>query len=116
MSDFVGCCTTMRSLKGNFLWIPHYPLVRFSNMLYPEMEIELLIHRYESIAWIPNVIAFITMLGVGYPQLRENQSAPVYPATPAGVISFASILASSILSWCPMTPDYGVYHSPAASS
>jgi purine-cytosine permease-like protein len=85
-------------------------------MLYPETEIELLIHRYESIAWIPNVIAFITMLGVGYPQLRENQSAPVYPATPAGVISFASILASSILSWCPMTPDYGVYHSPAASS
>ncbi|OAX40640.1 hypothetical protein K503DRAFT_714213 [Rhizopogon vinicolor AM-OR11-026] len=75
-----------------------------------------IIHWYESIAWIPNVIAFITMLAVGYPQLRENQSAPVSPATPAEVISFASILASSILSWCPMTPDYGVYHSPAASS
>lgn len=75
-----------------------------------------IIHWYESIAWIPNVIAFITMLGVGYPQLRDNQSAPVSQATAAEVISFASILASSILSWCPMTPDYGVYHSPAASS
>ncbi|KAG1729735.1 hypothetical protein EDB19DRAFT_1929562 [Suillus lakei] len=64
----------------------------------------------------PNVIAFITMLAVGYPQLRDNQSAPVSPATVAEIISFASILASSILSWCPMTPDYGVYHSPAASS
>jgi purine-cytosine permease-like protein len=56
------------------------------------------------------------MLGVGYPQLRDNQSAPVSQATVAEVISFASILASSILSWCTMTPDYGVYHSPAASS
>ncbi|KAG1779466.1 purine-cytosine permease [Suillus placidus] len=74
------------------------------------------IKMYESIAWIPNVIAFITMLGVGYPQLRDNQSAPVSQATVAGVISFASILASSILSWCTMTPDYGIYHSPAASS
>ncbi|KAG0707997.1 cytosine-purine permease [Suillus ampliporus] len=75
-----------------------------------------IIHWYESIAWIPNVVAFITMLGVGYPQLRDNQSVSVSPATVAEVISFASILASSILSWCPMTPDYGVYHSPAASS
>ncbi|KAG1815189.1 permease for cytosine/purines, uracil, thiamine, allantoin-domain-containing protein [Suillus subaureus] len=75
-----------------------------------------IIHWYESIAWIPNVVAFITMLGVGYPQLRDNQSAPVSEATVAEVISFASILASSVLSWCTMTPDYGVYHSPAASS
>jgi NCS1 nucleoside transporter family len=75
-----------------------------------------IIHWYECVAWIPNVIAFITMLGVGYPQLRDNQSAPVSQATVAEVISFASILASSILSWCTMTPDYGVYHSPAASS
>jgi purine-cytosine permease-like protein len=88
----------------------------FSNTHYPEIVIKLWIHRYESIAWIPNVVVFITMLGVGYPQLRDNQSAPVSPATPAEVISFASILASSILSWCTMTPDYGVYHSPAASS
>ncbi|KAG1717870.1 cytosine-purine permease [Suillus lakei] len=74
------------------------------------------IHWYESVAWIPNVIAFITMLVVGYPQLRENLSVPVPPATPANVISFASLLASNMISWCTMTPDYGVYHSPDASS
>ncbi|KAG0707996.1 cytosine-purine permease [Suillus ampliporus] len=74
------------------------------------------IHWYESIAWIPNVVAFITMLGVGYPQLRENQSAPVPPATLANVLSFASLIASSIVGWCPIIPDYGVYHSPKASS
>ncbi|KAG1795859.1 hypothetical protein EV424DRAFT_590691 [Suillus variegatus] len=74
------------------------------------------IHWYESVAWIPNVIAFIAMLAVGYPQLRENLSAPVPPATPANVMSFASFLASNIIGWCPMIPDYGVYHSPDASS
>ncbi|KAG2146353.1 permease for cytosine/purines, uracil, thiamine, allantoin-domain-containing protein [Suillus clintonianus] len=74
------------------------------------------IHWYESVAWIPNVIAFITMLAVGYPQLRENLSAPVPPATTANVISFTSLLTSGMISWCTMTPDYGVYHSPDASS
>ncbi|KAG2135332.1 permease for cytosine/purines, uracil, thiamine, allantoin-domain-containing protein [Suillus clintonianus] len=74
------------------------------------------IHWYESIAWIPNVIAFITMVSVGYPQLRENLSVPVPPATPANVISFASFLASDIVTWCTMIPDYGVYHSPDTSS
>jgi purine-cytosine permease-like protein len=74
------------------------------------------IHRYESVAWIPNVIAFITMLAVGYPQLRENLSAPVPPATLANVMSFASFLTANIIGWCPMIPDYGVYHSPDASS
>ncbi|KAG2751148.1 cytosine-purine permease [Suillus brevipes Sb2] len=74
------------------------------------------IHWYESIAWIPNVIAFIAMLAVGHPQLRENLSAPAPPATPANVMSFASFLASNIIGWCPMIPDYGVYHSPDASS
>ncbi|KAG2032588.1 cytosine-purine permease [Suillus americanus] len=75
-----------------------------------------IIHWYESVAWIPNVIAFIVMLAVGYPQLRENLSAPVPSATPANVVSFASILASNMISWCPMIPDYGVYHSPEVSS
>ncbi|KAG2150826.1 cytosine-purine permease [Suillus clintonianus] len=74
------------------------------------------IHWYESIAWIPNVVTFITMLAVGYPQLHENQSVPVPPATPANIISFASFVASSIVGWCTMTPDYGVHHSPDASS
>ncbi|KAG2068860.1 hypothetical protein BDR04DRAFT_1232547 [Suillus decipiens] len=74
------------------------------------------IHWYESVAWIPNAIAFIAMLAVGYPQLHENLSAPVPPVTPANVISFASFLASNIVGWCPIISDYGVYHSPDVSS
>ncbi|KAN0085850.1 Permease for cytosine/purines, uracil, thiamine, allantoin domain containing protein [Tylopilus felleus] len=73
------------------------------------------LHWYESIAWLPNVIAFIAMLALGYPQLHVNQSVAVPAPTARSVLSFASTIASSIISWCPMTPDYGVYHSPAAS-
>ncbi|KAH7910973.1 permease for cytosine/purines, uracil, thiamine, allantoin-domain-containing protein [Hygrophoropsis aurantiaca] len=75
-----------------------------------------IIHWYESLAWIPSVIAFIVMLAVGYPQLHANQSALVAPPTTAGIVSFASTVISSVLSWCTLAADYGVYHSPAASS
>ncbi|KAG1868519.1 permease for cytosine/purines, uracil, thiamine, allantoin-domain-containing protein [Suillus subluteus] len=59
------------------------------------------------------IIGIITLVVRKY---RMDPKSPVSQATVAEVISFASILASSVLSWCTMTPDYGVYHSPAASS
>ncbi|KAH7882405.1 cytosine-purine permease, partial [Phlebopus sp. FC_14] len=74
------------------------------------------LHWYESVAWIPNVVAFIAMLAVGYPELHANQYASVPPPTPAAVLSFASTVIASVLSWCTITADYGIYHSPAASS
>ncbi|KAI0938478.1 hypothetical protein AcW1_001795 [Taiwanofungus camphoratus] len=73
-----------------------------------------IIHWYESIAWIPNVITFIVMLGIGGKHL-VTASAPG-PVSPSMVISFATTTASSVISWCTMTPDYGVYHTPKASS
>ncbi|KAG2132700.1 cytosine-purine permease [Suillus bovinus] len=74
------------------------------------------IHWYQSVAWIPNVIAFIVMLVVGYPHLRDNLSAPVPQATTANIMSFASFLVSNIIGWCTIISDYGVYHSPDTSS
>jgi len=71
--------------------------------------------RYECVAWIPSVMAFIALLSLGYPHLHANQYTSVPAPTVASVLSFASTLASSILSWCTMTSDYGVYHSPVAS-
>lgn len=73
------------------------------------------IFRYESLAWIPNCIGFIVMLAVGGKHLNPSKmlSRPVPEA--ATVISFASLIASSVLSWCTMTPDYGVYHNAKAS-
>ncbi|KAI0827161.1 cytosine-purine permease [Trametes gibbosa] len=72
------------------------------------------IHRYETVAWIPSVIAFIVMLGLGGKHLTEAPVPP--PPTAAAVLSFATTTASSVISWCMMTPDYGVYHTNKASS
>ncbi|CCM01207.1 uncharacterized protein FIBRA_03255 [Fibroporia radiculosa] len=71
------------------------------------------IHWYESIAWIPNVVTFIVMLGVGGKHLVV--SGPPAPVSAAMIITFATTVASSVISWCTVTPDYGVYHIPNAS-
>lgn len=72
------------------------------------------IHWYESIAWIPNVITFIVMLGIGGKHLSVAPSA--IPATASSIITFGTTTASSVISWCIMTPDYGVYHDQRAST
>ena len=70
--------------------------------------------RYETVAWIPNGIAFITMLGTGGKQLG-SYIPPVEPASTASVLSFATTIVANDMSWCIITPDYGVYHSSKAS-
>ena len=70
--------------------------------------------RYESVAWIPNVITFIVMLGVGGKHLVNAPATG--PITKSSVITFATTTASSVVSWCTMTPDYGVYHNRKASA
>ncbi|OBZ77733.1 Phosphatidylinositol N-acetylglucosaminyltransferase gpi3 subunit [Grifola frondosa] len=72
------------------------------------------IHWYETIAWIPNVITFIVMLGIGGKHLGNIPSPPA-PASAAMILSFATTTASTMISWCIMTPDYGVYHTERAS-
>ncbi|KAJ7034539.1 purine-cytosine permease [Mycena alexandri] len=73
-----------------------------------------ILHWFEAVAWIPTQIGICVMLGVGG---RHLASAPSYPApTAASVLSFAATVAASDVSWCTMTPDYGVYHDAKASS
>ncbi|KAI0746989.1 purine-cytosine permease [Daedaleopsis nitida] len=73
------------------------------------------IHWYETIAWIPSVLAFIVMLGVGGKHLGSDIPAGE-PASAAAILSYATTVSSSVISWCMMTPDYGVYHTSKASS
>ncbi|KAH9887198.1 cytosine-purine permease [Cubamyces lactineus] len=73
-----------------------------------------IIHWYETIAWIPSVITFIVMLGLGGKHLTQAPTPP--PPSASAVLSFATTTASSVISWCMMTPDYGVYHTHKASS
>jgi len=74
------------------------------------------VHWYESLAWIPNVIGFITFLAVGGKHLNPASFPSLPRPTTSMVISFISFLASSVISWCTMTPDYGVYHDTKAAS
>lgn len=52
------------------------------------------------------------MLGVG---AKHIKIIPVPPPDAATILTYASIVFVSVLSWCTMTPDYGVYHAPASS-
>lgn len=97
---------------GHILWVPRYPLVSPGQHVDGPLSVEP-IRRYETVAWIPSVITFIVMLGLGGKHLTEAPTPP--PPSAAAVLSFATTTASSVISWCMMTPDYGVYHSSKAS-
>ncbi|PFH47295.1 hypothetical protein AMATHDRAFT_67950 [Amanita thiersii Skay4041] len=74
------------------------------------------VHWFESFSWIPNLIIFPILLGVGGKHLNPANFVTPDPPTPASVISFITFISSSVISWCTMTPDYGVYHNGKASS
>jgi purine-cytosine permease-like protein len=69
--------------------------------------------RYESVAWIPNIVTLLVMLGVGGKHLIIMPGpAPVSTGT---LLSYSSTVTSSVLSWSTIAPDYGVYHCGKAS-
>ncbi|KLO10063.1 cytosine-purine permease [Schizopora paradoxa] len=72
------------------------------------------VHWYETVAWIPNAITFLVMIGVGAKHLVNAPSTP--GAGVSAIISFASTTAATDLSWSSMVADYGVYHNASASS
>ncbi|KAF8156873.1 cytosine-purine permease [Crassisporium funariophilum] len=68
-----------------------------------------------SFVWIPNVVALPILLGLAGKHLNPS-TFPSVPAASAGaILSFGSFVASSVISWCTFTPDYGVYHDTKAS-
>ncbi|KAI0657590.1 permease for cytosine/purines, uracil, thiamine, allantoin-domain-containing protein [Cubamyces menziesii] len=74
------------------------------------------LHWYQLLIWIPNVVAFITMLAVGGAQLRHAPLVAASPAPPAMLLTFGTSLAATVVSWSTLTPDYGVYHDHTASA
>lgn len=67
------------------------------------------------IAWIPNVIAFIIMLGVGGKTLASVPISSEVPATTASILSFATALAVTVITWSTIAPDSGVFHDAKGS-
>ncbi|KAM5536808.1 hypothetical protein V8D89_009526, partial [Ganoderma adspersum] len=74
------------------------------------------LHWYELVIWVPNLVAFIVMLAVGGMQLREAPLTSPTPASPATLLTFGASLAATVVSWSTLTPDYGVYHDRKAST
>ncbi|KAI9056492.1 hypothetical protein FKP32DRAFT_1469921 [Trametes sanguinea] len=72
------------------------------------------LHWYQTLIWIPNIVAFVTMLAVGGSQLRGAPLVNPSPAPAAMLLTFGSSLAATVVSWSTLTPDYGVYHDRTA--
>ncbi|KAJ7512393.1 permease for cytosine/purines, uracil, thiamine, allantoin-domain-containing protein [Mycena galericulata] len=75
-----------------------------------------ILHWFAYTAWIPTLLGFAVMLGVGRKHLPYADTKVYPPPTAASTLSFAATVAASNLSWCTMTPDYGVYHDADGSS
>ena len=71
--------------------------------------------RYEMLAWIPNAVAIIVMLGVSGKTLVSLPVEDPAPVSAASILTFAAALAVSVVAWCPITPDYGIFHDHKTS-
>jgi purine-cytosine permease-like protein len=72
------------------------------------------VHIYERWAWIPAIIAILITVGCGG-HLLKLQAPPAEPATAAGVLTFACVVASFTLTWVTMVSDFCVYIDPSVS-
>ncbi|EGO26948.1 hypothetical protein SERLADRAFT_360944 [Serpula lacrymans var. lacrymans S7.9] len=68
------------------------------------------VHLYEMVCWIPNIITFIVMLAVGGKNLINTPLSTGDAASASSILSFGAVVAASVISWSTVTPDYGVYH------
>jgi purine-cytosine permease-like protein len=67
------------------------------------------------LAWIPNAVAIIVMLAVNGKTLVSLPVTDPTPATASAILTFAAALAVSVVAWCPITPDYGIFHDHQVS-
>ena len=72
------------------------------------------INSFETYSWIPNAFGLLVILGVGGKHLNQSTSPSNAPSAHA-ILSFGCFVASAVISWCTLTPDYGVYHDAEAS-
>ncbi|KAF5344051.1 hypothetical protein D9757_013888 [Collybiopsis confluens] len=72
------------------------------------------LHWYDTYIWIPSVVIFIALFGVGGKQLI-NQIPILNASTPAAaasmLIAYGTTAGASDLTWCSFAADYGIYHS-----
>ncbi|KAF9260611.1 cytosine-purine permease [Marasmius fiardii PR-910] len=66
------------------------------------------LHWFETYAWIPNAVIYITLLAVAGKKLSLRPE--IAPPTVAAIISYGTTAGASCSSWGSMSADYGVYH------
>ncbi|KAF8991745.1 cytosine-purine permease [Cyathus striatus] len=71
------------------------------------------LHWYERVCWLPTLITFVIVLGVGGKHL--SSAPPSEPASARAVLNFASTLAGSAITWSPASADFGTYLRPDVS-
>ncbi|THU86280.1 hypothetical protein K435DRAFT_369131 [Dendrothele bispora CBS 962.96] len=79
------------------------------------------LHWYETYIWIPNIVLFIAMLGVGGKNLSlassdatNSTSSASVAVTASALISYGTTVYASDLTWCTLAADYGIYHDSRA--
>ena len=75
-----------------------------------------MLHWYETLVWLPNLVAFVVMLAVSGQHLREVPLYAPMPTSAADIMSFGATIAANLVSYSTLTPDYGVYHDHTASA
>jgi len=70
--------------------------------------------RYERLAWIPVLVAYIVAVGVGGKHLSLD--VPSTPADAVQILSFASTLAGFAVAWAGMSSDFSCYFPRDTSS
>ncbi|KAJ3814854.1 cytosine-purine permease [Lentinula lateritia] len=71
------------------------------------------LHWYETYIWLPSVVLFIALLGVGGNQLVAQIPILISsaPSAAAGMlIAYGTTAGASDLTWCSFAADYGIYH------
>lgn len=66
--------------------------------------------RYEKVAWIPILMAFVVVVAIGGSHLFNLPPAP--PATAASILGFAGTQAGNVVTWSGYAADYAIYLRP----
>lgn len=74
------------------------------------------LHWYQTFIWIPNVVAFVVMLGVSGRHLVQAPVTGTAPAPASVIMTFGAALGASVVNWSPLMPDQGIYHDHTAST
>ncbi|CAK5274806.1 unnamed protein product [Mycena citricolor] len=107
----LGGQTLAAVANGNLSWSVGIVIIAAVSLLLSFCGWKIL-HRYERFAWIPVVIIFLIVVGIGGKHFKDIPEAE--PATVQTILSFAAVIAGFVLTWSPLSSDFSCYMPPEA--